>query len=1347
MLMSADCNRDEMLLQYYIKPDRSIIERKRQILQIHNIEVQGIELEFHYYIKCSSQVSSTAKENLHWILQELECSEVTACLGTSSTLGADDGDVFEIGPRLNFSTPFSTNVISICKAIGLTSISRVERFLCYSLSFNRGSAKKLLEKVGIPDPSKSATLYIQINSFHGNAKEILHDRMTECVYEKSLSSLNLPHEKEPWYEVPVLEKGKAALEEIGGKLGLAFDSWDLEHYTRLFTEKLQRNPTSVECFDLAQSNSEHSRHWFFKGQLIIDGHEAPASLLEMIIATQESTSPNNVVKFSDNSRQVKSLLLSSAIEGYAVKKLLPESPAAASPYKLVEGRRHIIFTAETHNFPTGVSPFSGAATGTGGRIRDVQAIGRGGHVIAGTAGYCFGNLHIPGYPLDWEDSNWEYPPNFASPLDVAIQASNGASDYGNKFGEPVIAGFTRSFGMILPDSQRREWIKPIMFSGGIGSVDAEFVFKVPPSKGMAVVKLGGPVYRIGVGGGSASSIQVQGENAAELDYGAVQRGDPEMEQKLNRVIRACLELPQNPILSIHDQGAGGNGNVLKEISDPAGALLNADRFTLGDSSISILELWGAEYQESNAILCHEGDLALLQDICIREQCPLDHVGGITGDGKVFNLDSRPTLLGPLSLPMQLKTLEALGLVLRLPSVCSKRFLTNKVDRSVTGLVAQQQCTGPFHIPLADMGVIALSYSDLKGAATAIGEQPIKCLVDPEAGARMSLGEALSNLVFAPITSLQDVKCSGNWMWAAKLEGEGANMYQACRALCGLMAELGVAIDGGKDSLSMAARVNDSVVKAPGSIVVSAYAPCPHIDHVITPDLKSPIQGQTGHLILVRPQKDEMNCRLGGSALAQCFKQVGDAIPDVDCPAALRQAFSVTQKLIKEGLILSGHDVSDGGLITCLLEMAFAGYSGFAVDIPCFSNSTIDVLFSEELSWVLEVSSQDEEQVLEQFQRANVPVFPIGKTMDFGKNSHVKVTVDSELVLDVPMVELLKIWEETSYQLERLQCNPLCADAEYQSHAERELPAYNLTFTACHISPGARVPKVAVIREQGSNGDRELSMAFLMEGFEVWDVTTFDLIEGHVTLDHFHGLAFPGGFSYADVLGSAKGWAASLMLHSNVKAQLDQFFCQEDKFSLGICNGCQLMAMLGWLSSSPQGGREGPEVLLKENVSGRFESRFVSVRIEKSPSVLLQGMEGSILGVWVAHGEGRFTFRDPLGKGKLGKCIALRYTDDSGRPTECYPMNPNGSPGTLRFSHSKPRKTIFNKPLPFDVGGVGGMCSPCGRHLALMPHPERCIQFWQWPWIPPTWDTAAPSPWRRLFQNAFIWSSKHLQDFP
>ncbi|KAM5152249.1 phosphoribosylformylglycinamidine synthase [Mantella aurantiaca] len=1291
--------------------------------------IRSVQRELCYNVNWRGEAPPTSEEaeTLRWLFC---CPFNAQSISDASFLHPEPSDLLvEIGPRLNFSTASSTNAVSICRSIGLTAVDRIE------------CSKRFLMKFQVaPDESVKQSLVTS-----------LYDRMTECVYPEPVLSFEISVLPERVYEVDVIGGGRPALEMANSELGLAFDSWDLNYYTKLF-QRVGRNPSSVECFDLAQSNSEHSRHWFFKGRLVVDGEEKSLSLFDMIMKTQDTSNQNNVIKFCDNS---------SAIQGREVKSLIPEDPSCASRYRLHGSTRHLIFTAETHNFPTGVAPFSGATTGTGGRIRDVQCTGKGAHVIAGTAGYCFGNLHIPGYPLPWEDDSYHYAVQFAQPLEVAIEASNGASDYGNKFGEPVLSGFARSFGLRLPSGERREWVKPIMFSGGIGSMEDIHQKKEKPEAGMHVVKIGGPVYRIGVGGGAASSIQVQGDNASDLDFGAVQRGDAEMEQKMNRAVRACVERGEkNPVCSIHDQGAGGNGNVLKELSEPDGAIIYTKAFQLGDPTLSVLEIWGAEYQESNALLLRTADAEFLRSVCRRERSPVDFVGRITGDGKIvlvngseadpepnhsdrnsvpvdlelewvlgkmprkeFSLKRVAPELRPLALPAGLTVRQALERVLRLPSVASKRYLTNKVDRSVTGLVAQQQCVGPLHTPLADVAVVALSYTDTVGGATAIGEQPIKGLVNPAAGARMAVGEALTNLVFALVSDLKDVKCSGNWMWAAKLPGEGAALYDACVAMCDVMARLGIAVDGGKDSLSMAARVGSETVKAPGSLVISVYAVCPDITATVTPDLKNPGMGGVLLYVPVSPAQH----RLGGSALAQCYSQLGDQSPDMDDPQTLVSCFQVTQNLLRDGLLSAGHDVSDGGLITCLLEMAFAGNCGLDVELYSPNTSALDLLFAEELGLVLEVQEVEHERVIDKYRASGLLCEKIGRTCGRGPMSTVTVCVNGEEVLHEEVGTLRAMWEETSFQLERLQANPCCVSQEEAGLIRREGPKYQLTFNPNEklAEAGSIQPRVGVVREEGSNGDREMAAALLMAGFEVWDVTMEDLLSGGSTLDIFRGLVFVGGFSYADVLGSAKGWAASVKFNAGVREQFEDFRRRSDTFSLGICNGCQLMALLGWVgAANPTAAGLGPAqgVLLSHNLSGRFESRFVTVKIEESPCILLQGMSGSSLGVWVAHGEGLMRFQSPALQHHVTshQLAPLRYVNDQGLPTEEYPMNPNGSPL-----------------------GIAGLCSEDGRHFAMMPHPERCVLTWQWPWMPEDWRRSLRvSPWMRLFENGYSWCLKN-----
>jgi phosphoribosylformylglycinamidine synthase len=1265
--------------------------------------------EHCFYVEAGRTLTPDDTGVLDWLLCETFEPDR---LGASSFLDDTAGTVVEVGPRMNFTTAWSTNAVSICHACGLTAVLRVER------------SRRFLLRTDRPVPEKGVQAFLAL----------LYDRMTECPYPEPLTTFATGIQPAPVSLVPVMVGGRAALEQINRDLGLAFDDWDLDFYTSLFRDRIGRDPTDVECFDIAQSNSEHSRHWFFKGRLVIDGEAVPEHLFAVVSAPYKANPNNSVIAFHDNS---------SAISGFEVPALVCKKPG--EPAELVTDDRFldVIFTAETHNFPSGVAPFPGAETGTGGRIRDVHATGRGALVVAGTAAYCVGNLHLPGYDLPWEDPEFEYPGNLATPLAIEIEASNGASDYGNKFGEPVIQGFTRSAGLRMPDGRRREWIKPIMFSGGIGQIDTRHTSKGQPEPKMLVVKLGGPAYRIGMGGGAASSM-VLGENPEELDFNAVQRGDAEMEQKVNRVIRACSELgEQNPIISIHDQGAGGNCNVLKEIVEPAGARFEVRKIPIGDDSLSVLEIWGAEYQENDALLLRPRDEILFRTMCEREKVPAAVVGEVTGDGRVtlhdsadgstpvdfvlddilgevpqktFELQRLQRRLEPLALPSDLDVNQALERVMRLLSVGSKRFLTTKVDRSVTGLVARQQCAGPLQLTVSNVAVIAQSHFATTGAATAIGEQPLKGLVRPAAMARMAVAEALTNLVWARVTSLEDVRCSANWMWAAKLPGEGADLHEAAVSMRELMLELGIAVDGGKDSLSMAAQApaageQEETVVAPGELVISAYVTCPDITKTVTPDLELPGRGR---LLLV-----DLACgrhRLGGSALAQVFSQVGDESPDVEDAVILRRAFEVVQDLVARELLTAGHDRSDGGLITALLEMAFAGDCGIEVDLGA-NGDPLSVLFAEELGLVMEVDETAAPTVIETFHRAQVPCQDIGRTL---AHSSIRFTVNGQNVLDANVPDLRDLWEATSFRLELEQADPECVAAERNGLSERVAPAFELGFNPCPTAPeilrsGQKHP-VAILREEGSNGDREMAAAFLAAGFEPWDIAMSDLLAGRITLESFRGVVAVGGFSFADVLDSSKGWAGVIRFNRDLWSQFEAFITRPDTFSLGVCNGCQLLALLGWIPF--RGLTDTAQPRFVRNASGRFESRFSTVRVLSSPAIMLRGMEDSVLGIWSAHGEGRAFFpdQDVLARVEAEGLAPLRFADDAGVVTDAYPHNPNGSPS-----------------------GIAGLCSPDGRHLAMMPHPERTFMTWQWGWMPRQWrQNLDASPWLQMFQNAREW---------
>ena len=1244
-----------------------------------------------FNVESTRQLTATELECLRLVLADgflLETVSLTPLL-----LGER---VVEVGPRLNFATAWSSNMVSICRAIGIDCITRVERSRRYL----------------VPEGE-------DIQAFLAAH----HDRMTECPYPEPLHTFETGVVPEAVYEVDLKAGGPDALLNIPG---ISMDEWDRNLYYDYFVTKHDRNPTIVEIMDLNNANSEHSRHGFFKGKQVIDGVEQGQTLFELVIDTLTANPKGSVIAFKDNS---------SVVEGFDLKTLHPARPGEPSRFGEQTVRYHPLLTAETHNFPTGVAPFPGAETGTGGRIRDVQGTGRGGFVIAGTAGYCVGNLHIPGYAMSWEN-RYPCPDNLASALQIEIDASNGASDYGNKFGEPLIQGFTRSFDLRLADGERWGYLKPIMFTAGVGQIDDRHTRKEKEQKGMIIVQVGGPAYRVGFGGGAASSM-LQGENAAELDFNAVQRGDAEMEQKMNRVIRACNEMGDKTLIDvIHDQGAGGPANVLKELVEKSGGRVEVRNIRVGDPTMSVLEIYVAEYQERNGFLIRPENIEQFQAICAREKVNCEVLGEVTGDlrfvlhdaaddstpvdieldvllgnipQKTFADQHRDPGLQPLDLPQNLSVAGALHDVLRLLSVGSKRFLTNKVDRAVTGLIVRQQCCGPLQLPVSDVAVVAQSHFGLTGIATAIGEQPVKMLVDPAAGARMAVGEALSNLVWAGIKDLEEVKCSANWMWAPKLPGEGAAIYDAARAMRDAMVAIGIAVDGGKDSLSMATMVAGETVKSPRQLVISVYAAVPDIRQVITPDLKEP--GSV--LVLIDLAKGKN--RLGGTALAQVQGQLGNESPDMEDPGQFKRAFGAVQELIRRGLILAGHDRSDGGLLTTLLEMAFSGNCGLDIDLQS-SASPLAALFAEELGLVVECRQDNLDVVAALLIAGDIPHAVIGRSTSA---KQIRVRCNGEVVLEEKMQTLRQWWEETSYQLERLQMNPVCAEEEKANIADRPGPTYHLSFTPeptpAPVLAKKEKPRVAILRDEGSNSDREMTSAFYAAGFEPWDICMNDLLAGRITLDGFRGLAAVGGFSYGDVPESAKGWAATILFNEQLKSMFNTFYNRPDTFTLGICNGCQLFGLLGWVPW--QGIEPASQPRFAHNTSGRFESRWVTVKVLPSNSIMFKGMEDLVFGIHLDHGEGRLHFPDPAIRRQVeaGSMTPLVYVDDNGQATEAYPFNPNGSPD-----------------------GLAALCSPDGRHLALMPHPERAFLPWQLHYLPQSMKDIKVSPWMKMFQNAYAW---------
>lgn len=1253
--------------------------------------------EYCFYIEVSAALIPEEDKVLDWLLAE---TFETDRFGPRSFL---EGDVFEVGPRPNFETAYSSTAVDICRACGLGQVTRLER-----------STR--------------------------SKKPFSFDRMTHMVYASQPESLRPTGKPSTSFSVDVLgEDWLSNLKTFNREYGCGWDEADLAHLGTLFRDAEKRNPTDVELFQIAQANSEHSRHHRFGGVHVIDGVRMPHSPFELVKLPWKRHPGNSVLAFADDA---------SAIRGRDVQLFVPAKPGQPSDFITERHVVHATNKAETHNHPSMIAPFDGAATGSGGEFRDRLSVGRGGQLGMSAAGYFVGALQIPGYAIAGEEGAKPHPSFAASPLEILVQASHGVAGYGNCFGDPVTHGTVRTFSQTVPDGRHFAYHKPIIYVGGAGTLRDQHLHKQVPEAGMLIVQLGGPGYRIGVGGGAASSMS-GGANDAELDFKSVQRGAPQMEQRMSRVIRACIELgDRNPFVSTHDLGAGGLSNAVPELVYPTGGRVHRREIPCGDATLSILELWGNEAQEREVVLVHASRLGQLESVCLREGCPFAVIGKVVNDGRIILETGNDRavdlpledILGSLprktyqdqhvrfetkrlELPEGLTVRQALDRVLRLPSVASKGFIVHKKDRSVGGRVARQQCVGPGQWPVADHAILADGYFDRTGQVHALGEQPIAGMLSPQAAARLAVAEAILNLAGAVIDTeqaLDGIKMSANWMLAAKRPGRDAWLYDACDALSTFCVQLGCAVDGGKDSLSMMA----SDVESPPTLIAKAYATMPDVTRHVTPDFKGPDHP------LIHVSLSPNRYRLGGSALAQAFGQLGDEPPDADAES-LKRVFHALQDLVREGLALSMHDVSDGGLIVTLLEMAFAGHRGFLTNI--FSPADVmATLFSQEPGVVIEVTEQNKDEALWRFTRLGLTAKVIAVT---AQATRVDVMVNGfGRLLNEDLTDLRAIWTETSHELERLQTAPECVEQE-QSSTRNLLGEtfHRLTFDPRPTAPDLLTrdgkPKVAIIRAEGSNGDREMAAAFYLAGFEAWDITMSDLLEGRVGLDEFRGVVFVGGFSFADVFDSAKGWAGMIRFNAKLRDELERFRRRPDTFSLGICNGCQLLALLGWVPDFDLPMQLQPRFV--HNRSGRFESRFATVRIEDSPALMLKGMAGSVLGCWVAHGEGRlllpivdgvsdghpqYPSNDTLARIVEGQLVPATYAHPSdGINTSLYPFNPNGS-----------------------ALNAAGLCSPDGRHLALMPHPERLVLPWQWPWMPNAWRKFEASPWLRMFQNARTW---------
>jgi phosphoribosylformylglycinamidine synthase len=1219
------------------------------------------------------------------------------------------GRMVLVTPRLGTISPWSSKATDIARQCGLEGlVRRIERGTAFHLE-------------GTGDGDLGAAL------------ALLHDRMTEAVLT-SLDQAELLFRHiapKPLAEIDVLARGRAAIEEANTAMGLALAPDEIDYLLAYF-EGHRRNPTDVELTMFAQANSEHCRHKIFNASWIVDGRPQPQSLFQMIRETEKASPAGTVSAYSDNA---------AVVEGRVVRRFLVGP--GVSQYEYRDDLTHTLMKVETHNHPTAISPFPGAATGSGGEIRDEGATGRGAKPKAGLCGFSVSNLRIPGYERPWEGPA-SRPDRIASPLSIMIEGPIGAAAFNNEFGRPNLAGYFRTYeqeaGGVV-----RGYHKPIMVAGGVGNVRAVHARKAEVGPGALLVQIGGPGMLIGLGGGSASSMST-GANTADLDFDSVQRGNAEMQRRAQEVVDRCWALGEaNPILSIHDVGAGGLSNALPELvhGSGRGARIDLRAAPNEEPGMTPREVWSNESQERYVLAIAPSSLDLFRSLCERERCPMAVVGVATEDqalevsdplfgNKPVDMDL-PAILGkPPRMTRDVKRrrpelrpfcaagvdlAEAARRVLLHPAVADKTFLVTIGDRTVGGLCSRDPMVGPWQVPVADCATTLLSFDGYAGEAFATGERAPLAVIDAPASGRMAVAEALTNLAAAPVDSLSRVKLSANWMAAAGFPGEDAALFDTVKAVAlDLCPRLGVGIPVGKDSMSMRttwleAGARKEVV-GPLSLVVSAFGPCADVRPTWTPQLRTDRGGTDVVFVDLAGRK----ARLGGSILAQVFGQTGDETPDVEDPGRIKALYAALAELRAASLVLAYHDRSDGGLFAALAEMAFAGRTGLAVDVCALAGPEADTahllaaLFNEELGVLLQSRTADRERVLGTLERHGIPGRVIGAPASDGV---VRFTCGDRLLLAEPRAALHRIWSETTWQMQTLRDNPESARQEYDRILDAGDPgiAPLLAFdpaedvAAPFLARGAR-PRLAILREQGVNGQVEMAAAFDRAGFEAVDVHMSDVIAGRVELREFKGFAACGGFSYGDVLGGGEGWAKSILFNARAREEFQAFFARPDSFALGVCNGCQMMAALHELIP---GTDAWPRFV--KNRSEQFEGRFVLVEVPESPSLFFRGMAGSRIPIATAHGEGRALFT--RGQAPEKAVAALRFVDDRGTATETYPYNVNGSPL-----------------------GIAGVTTPDGRFTVVMPHPERVFRTVQMSWHPDDWGE--DSPWMRFFRNARAW---------
>ncbi|MDX9989050.1 phosphoribosylformylglycinamidine synthase [Thiothrix unzii] len=1225
------------------------------------------------------------------------------------------GTLFLVTPRTGTISPWSSKATDIAHNCGLNTVERIERGIAYDVQTSEA----------LTDAQKTAIA------------ARLHDRMTEMVLADKQDAVVLFSQAEPapLRYVDISEDPKAALASANSAWGLALSPDEIDYLAENYAE-LGRNPSDVELMMFAQANSEHCRHKIFNADWIIDGKEQPKSLFAMIRNTHAHAPEGILSAYHDNA---------SVIEGPLATRFLTD--VKTGEYHYTNEPVHILMKVETHNHPTAISPFAGAATGSGGEIRDEGATGNGSKPKAGLSGFSVSNLRIPGYEQPWEH-DFGKPGRIVSALDIMLEGPIGAAAFNNEFGRPNITGYFRTFEMQAPGAKGMElrgYHKPIMIAGGMGNIREQNINKNPLPEGTPIVVLGGPAMLIGLGGGAASSM-ASGTSAENLDFASVQRGNPEMQRRCQEVIDRCVALgAENPILSIHDVGAGGISNAIPEIINDAG---RGGRFELrtvpnDEPGMAPMEIWCNEAQERYVLAIAEDRLETFRALCERERAVYAVVGAATVEQQLLVGDSLFDN-NPVNLPMNVllgkppKMLrdvhhqtfhkpdldlsnivltEAVERVLRLPTVASKAFLITIGDRSVTGMVVRDQMVGAWQVPVADVAVTSSDYTTNFGEAMAMGERTPIALVNPAASGRMAIGEALTNIAAADIADIRHIRLSANWMAAAGYPGEDAALFDTVKAVGEeLCPRLGLAIPVGKDSLSMKTvwqqdGENREMV-APLSLIVTAFSPVQDIRKTLTPAVRTDV-GDTD-LLLVDLGKGRN--RLAASALAQVYGQVGHYAPDVDNPDALKAFFETVQDLLSDELLLAYHDRSDGGLLAVLAEMSFAGHSGITARLGDIGADLLPILFNEELGAVLQVRHCDTDAVLEAFREAGLAhcTHVIGELND---SDELVLTFGHETVFSAPRASLQQIWAETSYQMQALRDNADCAAQEFERLADAQDPGLPVHRTfdpddniaAPYIRTGVR-PTMAILREQGVNGQVEMAAAFDRAGFKTIDVHMTDIISGRVSLKTVKGLVACGGFSYGDVLGAGGGWAKTILMNPRASDEFAAFFERQDAFGLGVCNGCQMFSQL---RDMIPGAAHWPRFY--RNRSEQFEARYAAVEVLESPSLFLQGMAGSVLPIAVAHGEGRAVFdggvaaADVLAEGLVG----LRYVDNYRHATEHYPENPNGSPL-----------------------GITGVTTADGRFTIMMPHPERLFRAVQHSWLPQEWGE--DGAWLRMFRNARKW---------